>query len=64
MRNNYPRCNVIIIIWTYRQSAPSPADDQVLLKTTIETTRSYFMKNTCGDQNNIARVLISMIYTN
>ena len=50
MRNNYPRCNVITIIWTCRQSAPSPAGDQVLLKTTIETTRLYFMKNTCGDQ--------------
>ena len=50
MCNNYPRCNVITIIWTCRQSAPSPADDQVLLKITIETTRLYFMKNACGDQ--------------
>ena len=28
MRKNYPRCNVIIIIWTCRQSVPSSADDQ------------------------------------
>ena len=50
MCNNYPQRNVITIIWTCRQSFLSSADDQVLLKQTIETTRLYFMKNTCGDQ--------------